>query len=41
MIKPFDILALDAIRQYEAGETRSLDEIMAELGVNPKDSNCI
>lgn len=35
-INPFDILALDALRQYEAGETRSLDEIMAELGVEPE-----
>ncbi len=36
-INPFDILALEALREYEAGETRSLDEIMAELGVEPED----
>jgi antitoxin PrlF len=36
-INPFDILAMEALREYEAGETRSLDEIMAELGVEPED----
>jgi antitoxin PrlF len=36
-INPFDILAMEALREYEAGETRSLDEIMAELGVEPAD----
>jgi AbrB family looped-hinge helix DNA binding protein len=35
-INPFDILALEALREYEAGETRSLDEVMAELGVEPE-----
>lgn len=34
---PFDGLALHAIAEYEAGRTRSLDEIMDEMGIGPED----
>ena len=36
-INPFDVLALDAIRQYEAGETISLDEIRKAEGIKPEE----
>ena len=38
VINPFEILALDAIRQYEAGETISFEEIMAEMWVEAEDN---
>ncbi len=36
-INPFDILALDAIRQYEAGETIPLRDIAREAGIDLDD----
>jgi len=32
-INPFDAVAEDAIRQYEAGETMSLDELAKQEGI--------
>lgn len=32
-INPFDALAEDAIRQYQAGETMSLDELAKQEGI--------
>lgn len=32
-INPFDRLAEEAVRQYKAGETKSIEDLAAELGV--------
>ena len=38
VVNPFDVLALDAIRQYRDGETKSLREIMEEMEISPEDN---
>lgn len=32
-INPFDRLAEEAVRQYRAGETKNIEDLAAELGV--------
>lgn len=33
-INPFELLAKDAIREYEAGKTKSIEDLAAELGID-------
>lgn len=33
-INPFDVLVEDAIREYKSGQTRNIDDLAAEFGVD-------